>query len=275
MVKKAVVSIGMVVLLLTSMVTSVGHAAAPPGQEEGQKYVIQRNDWLSQLAEKYLGDAELWPRIVEATNTRAAADPRLTVIENPNLIEPGQTVFIPTEKAPRPERVESTADGGSLDQLCPDPAVQAFCSEIPIAEVHFDPYEEAEFFTCASRSGLTDVPLDPNKATILVPNDGDFDLRGITAAIKVGPDSATLIPRWPESRFDFPADYAGKYKLPVGEQREIPLTKAFELIKVGELIWTGEHGSPGKAGLYQTDPILTCDPQADFEVVIGPFFPGE
>ena len=79
-----------------------------------------------------------------------------------------------------------------------------------------------------------------------------------------------LIPRWRGSRFDFPADYAQQYQLPVGEQLELPLTKAFELIKAGELIWTGKHGAPGKAGLFQTNPPLTCDPQADFEIVIGP-----
>ncbi|HXV97076.1 MAG TPA: hypothetical protein VEC93_01540, partial [Anaerolineae bacterium] len=53
------------------------------------------------------------------------------------------------------------------------------------------------------------------------------------------------------------------------------LAKAFELVKAGELIWTGEHGVPGKAGLFQTNPILRCDPQADFEIEIGPFKPEE
>jgi hypothetical protein len=106
--------------------------------------------------------------------------------------------------------------------------------------------------------------------TILVPNDGDFDLNGIVASMKVTPDKSTLIPRWPGSKFDFSADYAQQFKLPAGEQLEIPLTQAFELIRARELIWTGEHGKPGKAGLFQTNPPLTCDPQADFEIVIGP-----
>jgi hypothetical protein len=43
------------------------------------------------------------------------------------------------------------------------------------------------------------------------------------------------------------------------------------LIRAGEIIWTGQHGVPGKAGLFQTVPPLTCDPQAEFEIVIGPF----
>jgi hypothetical protein len=153
------------------------------------------------------------------------------------------------------------------------PAVQAFCAEIPIARIHFDPHEEMEFFTCASRSGLGSVQLNPTEVTILVPNDGDFDLRGITTSIKVTPDGAFLIPRWPKSKFDFSAEYAEKFKLPAGEQLQLSLAKAFELVKVGELVWTGQHGVPGKAGLFQTNPVLTCDPQAEFEIELGPFNP--
>ncbi len=269
---KKLLMIGMIVVLLGWLFISVAQAASPPGQEEGQAYVIQADDWLSKLAEKYLGEATLWPWIVDATNTRAAADPNLDVIENPNVVYPGQIVFIPTVSPMLPASVEPGVAGVSLGILCLDqhPAVQPFCSEIPIAQLHFDPHEEAEFFSCVSRSGLASVRLDPNTVTILVPNDGDFDLRGIAASIRVVQGRGSLVPRWPGSKFDFSADYALKFKLPLGEQLEIPLAKAFELIKAGELIWTGQHGVPGKAGLFQTNPPLTCDPEADFEIVIGP-----
>jgi hypothetical protein len=274
MFKKALV-MGLVVVLTGWLFTSVVQAAGPPGQGEGQEYVIQADDWLSQLAEKYLGDANLWPQIVEATNSRAAVDPRVVVIENPNLVYPGQIIFVPTASPILPQIVWPTERATGLESLCQDqhPAVQAFCYEIPIARVHFDPHEEAEYFTCASRSGLANAQLDPMAVTILVPNDGDFDLRGITASVKITPDRAVLIPRWPGSWFDFSAEYAEKFNLPVGEQLEIPLARAFALIKAGELIWTGEHGEPGKAGLFQTNPVLTCDPQAEFDIEIGPFNP--
>jgi len=291
MLKKTLI-IGMIVVLVGWLFTSVGQAAGPPGQDDGREYVIQADDWLSKLADKYLGDGNLWPRIVEATNSRSATDSRLAIIKNPNVIYAGQIIFIPTTTStttstlPRvvqpqavapqvvePRVVELTVGGGNLAILCQDqhPAVQAFCSEIPIARIHFDPYEEAEYFSCASRSGLASARLDPYGVTILVPNDGDFDLRGIVAAVKVAPGGSWLIPRWPESWFDFSAEYAREFRLPVGEQREISLPGAFELIKAGELVWTGEHGEPGNAGLFQTNPPLTCDPQADFEIVIGPF----
>ena len=80
MFKKALI-IGMIVVVLGWMFTSVVQAASPPAQGEGREYVIQADDWLSKLAEKYLGDAPLWSWIVEATNARATVDPRLDYIE--------------------------------------------------------------------------------------------------------------------------------------------------------------------------------------------------
>ena len=44
-------------------------AASPIFAEPcGEEYVVQSNDWLSKLAEKYLGDVSAYPQIVEATN---------------------------------------------------------------------------------------------------------------------------------------------------------------------------------------------------------------
>lgn len=270
-----IVSIG--VIALVWLFTFGVNAAAPPMQEEGQAYVIQADDWLSKLAEKYLGDARLWNLIVEATNARAAEDPSLTMIENPNLVYPGQIIVLPVGDSILLKEVEPVAAEASIAVLCADqhPAVQALCSEIPMARIHFDPHEEAEFFTCASRGGIGNIQIDPNEATLLVPNDGDLDLKGITATIKVTQGRALLVPRWPGSKFDFSPEFAEKYKLPAGEQLEISLTQAFELLKAGELVWTGEHGVSGKAGLFQIDPPLTCDPQAEFEIEIGPFKPNE
>jgi LysM repeat protein len=277
MIRKKVLIIGLIAGMLGWQFTGAIQAASPPKQEKGQAYVVQADDSLSQLAEKYLGEANLWPEIVEATNLRAKTDARLAVITNPNVIHPGQVVIIPTAGQTLPESVEPSPTEVGLGGLCqePDPVLQAFCAEIPIARINFDPHEEAEFFTCAGRAGLASAQLDPDGVTILAPNDGDFDLRGITASIKVTPDKAVLIPRWPGSKFDFSAEFAEKFKLPVGEQLEIPLAKAFELVKAGELTWTGQHGVAGKAGLFQTNPPLTCDPQADIEIELGPFKPEE
>jgi len=73
-------------------------AQAPPGRE----YVVQADDWLSKLAEKEYGDPLAYPRIVDATNAKAAEDSSFSLIENPNLIEVGQKLWLPDETEPAP-----------------------------------------------------------------------------------------------------------------------------------------------------------------------------
>jgi iron(III) transport system substrate-binding protein len=81
----------LVVGFLASTIT-----AAPLSQEEGTEYIVQADDWLSKLAEKFYGDVLAFPAIVEATNAQAAVDDSYTVIDNPDVIEIGQKLFIPT-----------------------------------------------------------------------------------------------------------------------------------------------------------------------------------
>jgi branched-chain amino acid transport system substrate-binding protein len=70
-------------------------AAAPVAQEDGQEYIVQADDWLSKLAEKNYGDVLAWPIIWEATNAKSAEDTSYAFIEDPNLIEVGQKLWIP------------------------------------------------------------------------------------------------------------------------------------------------------------------------------------
>jgi LysM repeat protein len=82
-------------LTLLSLAASLA-AAAPPGQEtDGQVYVVQKDDWLSKIADKYYANMFAYPVIVEATNAKAAEDASFAVIENPDLIEIGQKLWIP------------------------------------------------------------------------------------------------------------------------------------------------------------------------------------
>jgi len=59
-----------------------------------QNYTVQVGDWLSKLADKYYGDVLTYPAIVAATN--AQTDEAYATIENPDLIEPGWTLCIPS-----------------------------------------------------------------------------------------------------------------------------------------------------------------------------------
>jgi iron complex transport system substrate-binding protein len=54
-----------------------------------QEAIVQTDDWLSKLADKYYGDALAFPAIVAATNQHHAADDSFAYIASPHLIEPG------------------------------------------------------------------------------------------------------------------------------------------------------------------------------------------
>jgi iron(III) transport system substrate-binding protein len=86
----------LVVLILMANLLPASLLAAPAAQEEGQDYIIQADDWLSKLAEKFYGDVLAFPAIVEATNAKAATDSSYARIDNPDVIEVGQKLFIPT-----------------------------------------------------------------------------------------------------------------------------------------------------------------------------------
>ena len=57
--------------------------------------VVKAGDSLSAIAKQYLAKAALYPKIVEATNQKAKTDSSFATIKNPNLIHPGQKVWIP------------------------------------------------------------------------------------------------------------------------------------------------------------------------------------
>jgi hypothetical protein len=70
--------------------------AAPPRQAlAGEEYIVQAGDWLTKIAEKYYGDAQAYPLIIEATNARVADDNSFGAINDPNLILVGQKLWVP------------------------------------------------------------------------------------------------------------------------------------------------------------------------------------
>jgi phosphonate transport system substrate-binding protein len=85
----------LIVVVLLTLISSVA-VAAPPPQDEGETYVVQADDWLSKLADKFLGDVFAWPAIWAATNQMAETDDAIDRIINPNVIEVGQTLYIPS-----------------------------------------------------------------------------------------------------------------------------------------------------------------------------------
>ncbi len=65
----------------------------------GEEYVVQAGDWLTKIADKYYGNPQDYTLIVAGTNERAADDEEFVTIDNPDLIEVGQKVWVPTKEA--------------------------------------------------------------------------------------------------------------------------------------------------------------------------------
>ena len=74
--------------------SSTATATAPPpattdpiaGSAAGRTYTVVKGDSLSKIAKHQYGDANKWRKIYEANKD---------VIDNPDLIEPGQDLIIP------------------------------------------------------------------------------------------------------------------------------------------------------------------------------------
>ncbi len=58
--------------------------------------VVQADDWLSKIAEKFLGDVLAFQAIADATNAKAATDSSYAQVTDVNVIEPGWKLCIPS-----------------------------------------------------------------------------------------------------------------------------------------------------------------------------------
>jgi 5'-nucleotidase len=71
---------------------------AAPAEEVAcaETYVVQADDWLSKLAERFLGDVTAYPTIVTATNQMHITDDSFAQIDDPDVIEVGWQLCIPS-----------------------------------------------------------------------------------------------------------------------------------------------------------------------------------
>ena len=69
-------------------------ASAQDGVECAEEVVVQKDDWLSKYADKYLGNVLSWPAIMAWNNEAAAAEPdKYDKIENPDFIVVGWSIW--------------------------------------------------------------------------------------------------------------------------------------------------------------------------------------
>ncbi len=85
-----------IIMLLALILTLVPTAALAQEVACESDVVVQGDDWLSKIADKFLGDPLAFPAIVEATNAKNASDSSYAKIDDPNVIEVGWKLCIPS-----------------------------------------------------------------------------------------------------------------------------------------------------------------------------------
>ncbi len=83
-----------IALLLALLVTLV--PASLVSAQGGEDYTVQADDSLSKLADKFFGDINAYWAIMSATNQANAEDPSYVKITNPDVIEVGSKLRIPS-----------------------------------------------------------------------------------------------------------------------------------------------------------------------------------
>jgi len=84
----------LVAFLLTMLLFSLASVAMAQG--DGTVYTIQKDDWLSKIAEKEYGDPLAYTAIVYYNNMMAAEDDSLTNIGDADVLEVGWTIYVPS-----------------------------------------------------------------------------------------------------------------------------------------------------------------------------------
>lgn len=161
-------------------------AAAEEGQmaEEGEvsslcseDYVVQEADWLSKIADKFFGNPQSYPVIVQATNAAAAASDEYTIIEDPNRIEIGQVLCIPvrpdaealmSEEVMMTEDESETTPGSRIDL-----AVGKLTGEALVDATVLD-NQFAVLVDALERAGMLDMLNGEEPYTLFAPTDAAF-----------------------------------------------------------------------------------------------------
>lgn len=84
------------VLLLLALLVPTATTALAQGAACEEDYSVQADDWLSKLADKFYGDVQAYPAIFDATNAAAKSDSSYATIANPDIIEVGWKLCIPS-----------------------------------------------------------------------------------------------------------------------------------------------------------------------------------
>jgi multiple sugar transport system substrate-binding protein len=146
------------ILVVLAVLMIFGTMAAPSFAQDGPQcddvYTVQADDWLSKVAERYFGTILAFPAIIDSTNAAAAVDESYTAIQNPDEIEVGQQLCIPTQAEAEAFLNPTAAEGKVLVEFWTtdnDPGrpevyeavAAAYMEQNPNVEVKIVPIDEA------------------------------------------------------------------------------------------------------------------------------------
>ncbi len=96
MMKRLTSIINISVLLALFLVMSPTSVLAQGEVTCDSDVIVQADDWLSKIADKFYGDLLAFTAIAEATNIKAADDDSYATIDNVDVIEPGWKLCVPS-----------------------------------------------------------------------------------------------------------------------------------------------------------------------------------
>jgi ribose transport system substrate-binding protein len=95
---RKIISLSVMLSLMLVGLSQAAQAAPPSAAPKcDQTYSVQKDDWLSKLADKFYGDVLAYPAIALATDMNRPADSSFALVSNPDLIEVGDKLCIPTK----------------------------------------------------------------------------------------------------------------------------------------------------------------------------------
>lgn len=155
--------------------------AAPPEQADGKIYTVQKNDWLSKLAEKEYGDPLAYTAIVYHNNLQVKENPDLAYVDNPNRIEVGWSIFLPSAEEATAYLQQDVASLGGVPVIILDGEPNDLSPIMGQSRVTYTVLDEVNCFLARYDESLNVIPMAATSWDFVDDTTVKFNLRpGIT-----------------------------------------------------------------------------------------------
>mgnify|MGYP000044069544 FL=1 len=112
----------LLVVALMLALTPVASAAPNGATTCDQDYTVTAGDWLSKLSDKFLGNVKAYFAIMAQTNYKNAEDSSYAKVTNPDVLEVGQKLCIPSKADAEAFLAKFDPNKGNIDLLFAKPA---------------------------------------------------------------------------------------------------------------------------------------------------------